>query len=330
MMAYTTRTATPATAGPGTAAPSDDPGLDRILADPGISATAKLVVIALCRNWAWYKDHCWPSDATIARAIGKSVGHVQRCLHELESAGIIRRDRAGLSGRTIVLLWRSAPARDDPPSAQIDLPSPTSEPPAPARDEQRDEERKNQTLRNVPDIPPTNPTSPAPVNTTTTPRVAEVAEPVADEIKAVGPGYTPEQTRRLATRIATALGDVGSLGFYIATIAKVITGTISRDCLIAAYKAGVGAVGKAQKPGAIFVWTLNNYVPPPKPSEIRYHQQRTVVNPPVDGPSPEDRAREIHELKTMAGDPRHPFQRVAQKRLVELEGNHPPTPPSIG
>src|SRR4051812_41678905 len=36
-----------------------DPGLAAILADPGLGATAKLIVIALVKHWAWVKDSCW-------------------------------------------------------------------------------------------------------------------------------------------------------------------------------------------------------------------------------------------------------------------------------
>src|SRR5258707_94315 len=83
----TTRCTPPAAAprtGPWGVALPHDPGLNAILADPGLGATAKLIVVALVKNWAWVKDHAWPSDETIAARIGKSSGHVQRCLRELE------------------------------------------------------------------------------------------------------------------------------------------------------------------------------------------------------------------------------------------------------
>ena len=85
-----------------------DPGLDAILADPRLSSSAKLIVLAMVKIWAWYKDHCWPSDATLAAATGLSPGHVGRCLKELEAAGIIKRTRTRYS-RTIWLCWRTAP-----------------------------------------------------------------------------------------------------------------------------------------------------------------------------------------------------------------------------
>ena len=96
MTCATTRSTTPAAA-PRTArraaALPNDPGLDDILADPNLSSTAKAIITVMIRNWAWVKDHCWPSDATLAARVGKSVGHVQRCLRELELAGRIRRER---------------------------------------------------------------------------------------------------------------------------------------------------------------------------------------------------------------------------------------------
>jgi hypothetical protein len=86
-----------------------DEGLDRLLADPALTSTAKAVAVALVKFWAWgTKDHCWPSDATIAARVGRSAGHVQRCLRELERAGFIVRERTALvrNGRRIWLTWR--------------------------------------------------------------------------------------------------------------------------------------------------------------------------------------------------------------------------------
>jgi Helix-turn-helix domain len=129
----TTPTATPQTAR-GVAALPNDPGLDAILADPNLSSTAKALIAVIVRNWAWVKDHCWPSDATLARKVGKSVGHVQRCLRELERAGRIERERTDAvpNGRRIWLLWRCpgprAGARRDPAPAR-------TAPTAPARNE---------------------------------------------------------------------------------------------------------------------------------------------------------------------------------------------------
>src|SRR5512135_2057533 len=133
----TTRCTTPVAAprtGRGESALPNDPGLDAILADPNLSSTAKALVTVMVRNWAWYKDHCWPSDATLAKKVGKSIGHVQRCLRELERAGRIERERTDAvpNGRWIWLLWRCtgprAGARRDPAPAR-------TTPTAPARSE---------------------------------------------------------------------------------------------------------------------------------------------------------------------------------------------------
>ena len=130
MTATTTQHASPA-ATPRTArrlaALPNDPGLDDILADPNLTSTAKALITVMVRNWAWCKDHCWPSDATLAARLGMSVGHVQRCLRELERAGRIFRERTAEvpNGRRIWLLWRcpggragaagSAPRAPPPP-----------------------------------------------------------------------------------------------------------------------------------------------------------------------------------------------------------------------
>src|SRR5512135_2736792 len=110
----TTRCTTPAAdprTGRGAFVLPRDPGLDRLLADPDLGSTAKTIAIALVKHWAWFKDSCWPSDRTIAGKVGKSQGHVQRCLRQLEDAGWIERERTDevRTGRLIRLLWRSAP-----------------------------------------------------------------------------------------------------------------------------------------------------------------------------------------------------------------------------
>ena len=110
MNASTTRNTIPAASRTGRCAPAlpNDPGLDEILADPGLSSTAKALVTVMVKNWAWSKDHCWPCDRTLAARVGKSVGHVQRCLRELEQAGRIEREKTDEvpNGRRIWLLWR--------------------------------------------------------------------------------------------------------------------------------------------------------------------------------------------------------------------------------
>ncbi len=79
-----------------------------LLADPRLNSTAKILIAALVENFAWTKDHCWPSDATIARIISKSVGHTQRCLRLLEYTGWIRREATNEvpNGRRIWFCWR--------------------------------------------------------------------------------------------------------------------------------------------------------------------------------------------------------------------------------
>lgn len=134
----TTRSNPPAATsrtGTGVAALPNDPGLNAILADPRLGATAKLIVIALVKNWAWVKDCCWPCDKTIGAAIGKSPGHVQRSLRQLEQTGHIAREKTDdvPNGRRIWLLWRQSGGRagargETAPAREV--------PAAPARGEQ--------------------------------------------------------------------------------------------------------------------------------------------------------------------------------------------------
>ena len=132
----TTRHASPAATpqtGRFVAALPNDPGLDDILADPTLSSTAKMILISMVKHWARYKDHCWPTDETLAKKVGKSIGHVQRCLHELERAGRIFREKTDEvpNGRRIWLLWRCtgdrAGARRDPAPRALPPPRRRSE-----------------------------------------------------------------------------------------------------------------------------------------------------------------------------------------------------------
>lgn len=127
--------AAPARAGTWAAALPRDGGLDRLLADTALSATAKMIAVALVRHWAWKRDVCWPCDATIAAAVGRSPGHVQRCLRQLQRAGWVEREHTDAvpNGRRIVLRWRREPGAG--PGAQPPPAPARTAPPAPARSE---------------------------------------------------------------------------------------------------------------------------------------------------------------------------------------------------
>ena len=104
-----------------------DEGLDRLLADPRLGSTAKTIATALVKHWAWSKPDCWPSDRTIAAKVGKSPGHVQRCMRQLEAAGYIVRERTDevRTGRRIWLAWRCTDGRRaiGPPRRLLDPPT---------------------------------------------------------------------------------------------------------------------------------------------------------------------------------------------------------------
>lgn len=111
---------------PPRALPSD-PGLQTLLADVELSAGAKLLAVAMVSRWAWSRAALWPSNETLAAAIGRSVGHTRRLLAELERRGFIRRDMTDEvpGGRRIVLVWRTVNVRAVEP-----LPcAPRAEPP---------------------------------------------------------------------------------------------------------------------------------------------------------------------------------------------------------
>jgi hypothetical protein len=101
------------TRGPGQSAPFA--ALDHAIAgDPNVSPLGKAVLLALL-FWARGKDHCWPSDVSIGARVGRSVGTVQRALRQLESLGLIVREKttANRTGRLIRLAFLRA--GDRPP-----------------------------------------------------------------------------------------------------------------------------------------------------------------------------------------------------------------------
>jgi hypothetical protein len=202
------------------------PGLDRLLADPNLGSTAKTIATALVKHWAWFKDSCWPSDRTIAQKVGKSPGHVQRCLRQLENAGYILRQRTDEvpTGRLIWLTWRcpttSNGARGDRAPAREGLS-------APARDKrivvvtrevERGESAPPERQRPEP-IPPASPTVPVPrPNPPAAPTPVEVVAPpslpppapqaAASASASLPMLLTPEQKARQTKLSAAARGQV--------------------------------------------------------------------------------------------------------------------------
>jgi hypothetical protein len=123
MTACTIGAATPASTGPGAAAPNsrpDDAGWAMVphtlASDARLTAVDIRVVLALL-YFARSKDICTPCDASIgARAGDISAGTVQRSLRRLEACGYIRREAVEPSdenrtGRVIRLLWRTPAPR---------------------------------------------------------------------------------------------------------------------------------------------------------------------------------------------------------------------------
>jgi len=401
MTSSTNGHASPGLAGVHDAAPKGltgwtDPGIDEIIANPNLTAAAKLVAVALIRQWAWFKDSCFPSDQTIASKIGMSPGHVQRCLGELEQAGYIRRERTP-GCRVIWLLWRlgdSAPAptqADARPVAQspsrYGAPAPSrpvalspsrpiragaqspsrpvragaqspillgaqsgcapaltepvvSEPDVRTRYVERN--ATSTSLSSIPDtaknghatplvasppaLPLTGPApSPAPVR------------PILEELNTIH-GADAGQVRVVANRLAAWLLDVASLGYYIAVLAKAAAGMVPVEALVAAFQAATRSKESARRPGAIWVWTLNNWVKPPLPSQINQPvycasiQSPEVCNPAAPSPTPPVDTQSGDELspdeeialwKQWSENKSHPFHYLAQQRMARLGGQAP-------
>ena len=164
--------------------------------------------------------------------------------------------------------------------------------------------------------------------------------PILEELKSI-PGADAGRVRVVANRLAAWLMDMASLGYYLSVLAKAAAGVIPIDQLVAAFKAGDRAKESARRPGAIFAWTMNNWVKPPLPSEINrpmYYSAPTSAPDPVGGdsitPSPAppqatppgdelSPEEEIALWKTWSENKNHPFHYMAQQRMARLGGQVP-------
>ncbi len=60
----------------------------------GLSLAAKVLYAVFC-NYAAYKDHCWPSQKTLAKHLGYSVTTIKKLIDELEKAKLIAKKHTG-------------------------------------------------------------------------------------------------------------------------------------------------------------------------------------------------------------------------------------------
>jgi hypothetical protein len=79
-----------------------------VLERPDLSTVAKLVAAALNDRFARFDPSTWVGNRTLARAIGRSVGHARRGLAELAHRGLVGREATDQTptGRRLWLLWR--------------------------------------------------------------------------------------------------------------------------------------------------------------------------------------------------------------------------------
>lgn len=74
-----------------------------VLKEQNISLGAKVLYSLLC-NYAFDKDHCWPSQTLLARELGHSVSSVKNWLAELKRARLIAVRRCAYRSSVYVLL----------------------------------------------------------------------------------------------------------------------------------------------------------------------------------------------------------------------------------
>lgn len=87
-----------------------------LAADPRLLPIDVRLLLALV-FFARDKDHCWPSDATLGKRIGRARATVQRRLRHLEGLALIGREKcdANSTGRLLRLRWRT---RETPPASR--------------------------------------------------------------------------------------------------------------------------------------------------------------------------------------------------------------------
>jgi len=66
-----------------------------ILMNEALNVGAK-ITYAMLLKYAWYDDHCFPGQATLAKDIGSSERSVRSYLKELEAGGFITIKQRGL------------------------------------------------------------------------------------------------------------------------------------------------------------------------------------------------------------------------------------------
>ena len=158
--------------------------------------------------------------------------------------------------------------------------------------------------------------------------------PILEELKTI-PGADAGRVRVVANRLAAWLLDVASLGYYLSILAKAAAGMVPVEALVAAFQAATRSKESARRPGAIWVWTLNNWVKPPLPSQINqpiYYQADMVVDSVNDSPAPPPTSptgdelspeEEIALWKMWSENKNHPFHYMAQQRMARLGGQVP-------
>ena len=80
---------------------------DFIMNVPGLTLGSRVLYGTLC-NSAGEKDHCWPSQAYLAKSINQSIRSVQNHLKELAKAGFIQVGKRPLRGNLYHILMHPA------------------------------------------------------------------------------------------------------------------------------------------------------------------------------------------------------------------------------
>jgi hypothetical protein len=262
---------------------------DRCLALPpavldrtDLSSIAKLVATALNDRFARFDPCTWVGNLTLAKAVGKSVGHVRRGLAELVWRGLVGREMTDQTptGRRLWLLWREA-ATDLFFGAQ---------PPCPPARTYRIEALTVGQLRNVTRVETTEPGEDR--QEAERPLAASpMVPPIPAMIQSLKYGAPPDVRADLVNRIAHRLRDKkpATYGFvrkWVNAAADGVAGAL--EALAHGYlKAEAAVMNHHPCPGRVLVRRVQDHAfRPPAPSTIgagETHQAARAV--PVAAPA---------------------------------------------
>jgi hypothetical protein len=325
-----------------------DPALDDLLADTQLGRLSKQLIVVLIRNWAWFKDHCWPSNATIAAKLGIHPKSVPRALRELEAAGWADRlptdDPGVYSGRYIRLLWRGEGSASATPGGAPALPKQAG---GELEEQLRDVTKFEITGKRSPQeaqgqaVSVGRPVGPAIASKPVLgrPGPSQGVSPIPAMIQALKLGAPSEARAELVNRIVHRIHDKqpATYGFvrkWVNSAADGVAGAL--EALAHGYaKAEAAIFCNNTRPGRVLVHQVKNFTYcPPAPSTIGATEPHRAARPvalaaAVEPAEPPPTVEDVAELETQARGGNRGMRKLHHAHLVKLSEGGLEVPPDV-